>query len=503
MNNNFSDNIKKIRKEHNLSQEQLAEELGVSRQAISKWESGAAYPEMDKIISICKKYNCNIDDLLHSDLKEVKGEEETKNNINKYIDEFFKFITDSVNLFIRMKFGSKLKFLFEQAFIAFVLWILCLIIHGVLGLVVSHSPLNLLPFKIYNGITGFLGAIFALVAFIVCIIIMVRIYKARYLDYYEQEVVEKANIEDTSIEKKIEVDNNKISLKKENKIIVRDPKTTDHYFLNGLLKIFLIGIKFFVLWIELGLCVGLVTIGIGSVLSFLVYKTGFFFVGLLLGCLSSAVALSVIIILFFNFIFNRKSNKKLMIYSFVTSILVIGMSIGMVTVGSINFDIVNEPKEVKTNTFEIDMHDNSFLSHNYQIEYIIEDRPNIRVEIETDKQLTTTYNVNPNGNINFYNYAERPMELVREEIKGLNEKKIYPFYSDFNVIKVYANSSNIEKLKTNQNNYYDDIRNLNEENAELRDELDTTKIELENTKSELDSIKEQLNYLNENNNEEE
>lgn len=503
MNNNFSDNIKKIRKDHNLSQEQLAEELGVSRQAISKWESGAAYPEMDKIITICKKYNCNIDDLLHSDIKEVKGEEETKKNINKYIDEFFKFITDSVNLFIRMKFGSKLKFLFEQAFIAFVLWIICSIIHGVLGLVVSHSPLNLLPFKIYNGITGFLGAIYALVTFIVCIIIMVRIYKARYLDYYEQEVVEKADEEDTSVDKKIEVDNNKISLKKENKIIVRDPKTTDHYFLNGLLKIFLIGIKFFVLWIELGLCVGLVTIGIGFVLSFLVRNTGIFFVGCLLGCLSSAVALSVIIILLFNFIFNRKSNKKLMIYSFVTSILVIGMSIGMVTIGSINFDIVNEPKEVKTNTFEIDMHDNSFLSHNYKIEYIIEDRPNIRVEIETDKQLTTTYNVNSNGNINFYNYVERPMELVREEIKGLNEKKIYPFYPDFNVIKVYANSSNIEKLKTNQNNYYDDIRSLNEYNAELRNELDTTKRELENAKLELETTKEELNSLKEISNEEE
>lgn len=50
MNNNLSENLKKIRKDNNLSQEQLAEELGVSRQAISKWESGVAYPEMDKII---------------------------------------------------------------------------------------------------------------------------------------------------------------------------------------------------------------------------------------------------------------------------------------------------------------------------------------------------------------------------------------------------------------------------------------------------------------------
>ena len=76
MNNKFSENLKKIRKDNNLSQEQLADELGVSRQAISKWESAAAYPEMDKIITLCDRFNLNIDDLLHKDIREVKGEED-------------------------------------------------------------------------------------------------------------------------------------------------------------------------------------------------------------------------------------------------------------------------------------------------------------------------------------------------------------------------------------------------------------------------------------------
>ena len=42
MNSKFINNLKKIRKNNNLSQEQLAEILGISRQAISKWESGSA-----------------------------------------------------------------------------------------------------------------------------------------------------------------------------------------------------------------------------------------------------------------------------------------------------------------------------------------------------------------------------------------------------------------------------------------------------------------------------
>ena len=46
---NLGENLRKIRKDNNLSQEDLADLLKVSRQSVSKWESGIAYPEMDKI----------------------------------------------------------------------------------------------------------------------------------------------------------------------------------------------------------------------------------------------------------------------------------------------------------------------------------------------------------------------------------------------------------------------------------------------------------------------
>ena len=78
MNNNLSENLKKIRKDNNLSQEQLAEKLGVSRQAISKWESGTAYPEMEKIIQLCDKFDMNIDDLLHRDIPKLKENKHQK-----------------------------------------------------------------------------------------------------------------------------------------------------------------------------------------------------------------------------------------------------------------------------------------------------------------------------------------------------------------------------------------------------------------------------------------
>lgn len=60
----FGDNLKQIRRERNVTQEQLAEILGVSRQAVSKWESGFGYPETEKLIDISQKLNISIDVLL-------------------------------------------------------------------------------------------------------------------------------------------------------------------------------------------------------------------------------------------------------------------------------------------------------------------------------------------------------------------------------------------------------------------------------------------------------
>lgn len=60
----FGEKLTKLRKEHNYTQEQLAEVLGVSRQSISKWESDLAYPETEKLIRIGELFDCSMDYLL-------------------------------------------------------------------------------------------------------------------------------------------------------------------------------------------------------------------------------------------------------------------------------------------------------------------------------------------------------------------------------------------------------------------------------------------------------
>ena len=64
----IGEKIQQLRKERNLSQEQLAGQLAVSRQAISKWELGESVPETDKIILLSKLFQVSTDYLLHDDI---------------------------------------------------------------------------------------------------------------------------------------------------------------------------------------------------------------------------------------------------------------------------------------------------------------------------------------------------------------------------------------------------------------------------------------------------
>lgn len=69
----LSEKLYQLRKKSGLSQEQLAEQLNVSRQAISKWESGSAFPESEKLIIISNYFGISVDYLLKDDVEdEVK-----------------------------------------------------------------------------------------------------------------------------------------------------------------------------------------------------------------------------------------------------------------------------------------------------------------------------------------------------------------------------------------------------------------------------------------------
>ena len=75
--------LSKLRRENNYTQEQFADMLGVSRQAVSKWENGTAYPETDKLLKISGVFGCSIDYLL----KDEENKEESKGNGTVFVKQ--------------------------------------------------------------------------------------------------------------------------------------------------------------------------------------------------------------------------------------------------------------------------------------------------------------------------------------------------------------------------------------------------------------------------------
>ena len=500
MNNQFSENLKKIRKEHNLSQEKLADELGVSRQAISKWESAVAYPEMDKIIALCDKFNLNIDDLLHKDIKEVKGEEESKKKLNNSFEDFLRFITNTINLFSNMNFKSKVKCVFEQLIIAFILFISSMSIYEALENLFCHF-VSFLPDKAYYFVTNLLDSILIVGLLIISIIIITHIFKTRYLDYYERiknesneinaetdnkSFDEKENNEEEIFEKK-----NKILFKRnENKIIIRDPKHSEYKFMNNLFKIMIGVVKFFSLCFGLFVAFVLICLFISFVASFLLYKTGLFFIGLLLSILSSSIITIIILLLILNFVFNRKNDKKKMIWSFISSLIIFGIGCGMIFIGTISFDVIEYDKTfLKTVTKEYDMKDDLVIYPygDSEIEYVKADNNNLKIEYTINKycEINSHFNKEHDDTIMHWAYCENPTKLIREFIKNANDKKIVPINNKIEKMTIYTSQNNIDTLKKNWDNrlkeelieeekrsgYENRINELVKQNSELQQKV--------------------------------
>lgn len=90
----LSEKIQKLRKEHNLTQEQFAEKLFVSRTAVSKWETGRGMPSMESLQMIARLFHITLDELLSTEEIVVIAESENKENIKR----FASYIDGIINL---------------------------------------------------------------------------------------------------------------------------------------------------------------------------------------------------------------------------------------------------------------------------------------------------------------------------------------------------------------------------------------------------------------------
>ena len=100
----FNTKLQELRKQKGLTQEELAEVLFVSRTAISKWESGRGYPNIDSLKAISTYFGITIDELLSGDELLVIAEEDTRQRKTHFCDLVFGLLDCSIAMFFFLPF---------------------------------------------------------------------------------------------------------------------------------------------------------------------------------------------------------------------------------------------------------------------------------------------------------------------------------------------------------------------------------------------------------------
>lgn len=476
----FGEKLTKLRKEKGMSQEDLANNLNVSRQAVSKWESNTSFPETDKIVAICKLFDCSMDELIG--LKNSKTKENNKifNVLNEYFDKFIK----GIKMFYSMTFKQKVKCLFEMGFYALCLFILFLITTAIFTEII-RKLLYILPEELLIILIQIFEGLYYLVYLIFTIYVLVKLYKVRYLDYYEVYLEEKENnkkVINEQVEVKIN-DNKKLNIREE-KIIIRDENNEFKPFSwikNMLIIFYKIVLSF--LSVSLGIAFVLLIAITIFVLYFIDFGLLIFYI--VLGLIGSLIAIYVFIELFVKFIFNLKQSLKKLFIMFILSMLIVGISGGLFGCELTTFTIKSNPKyEHKVYSEELEINDNiiiNFLEYS-NTEIVIEDRDNILIELYgTDKFITPIEiykdDIYCKNNVysevmhyemyyydNYYDFFNSMSinSVIKILLQSIKDKEIVSEEYYFEVRpKVYLSKETYEKIKANNNSekrcsYYSD-----------------------------------------------
>ena len=443
----FASNLQKLRKEKNMSQEALAEKLDVTRQSVSKWESGGSYPEMDKLISICKIFNVDMDTLVNGDVSNNEGKE-INITTKDLLDKFNTLMKKIVCLFENMSFKEIIEFLVT-------IFILILII------LIGTIPKELIESLIGKGLLddiGYLGPtlnnIFRLIVDILysvfAIVIFIYVLKIKYLDRIkikednDKEIIAKVK------EKKVE----------EKQVIIKDNNSNS--LTKTLAKIIIYIIKFFVICYLIAplICIVILAVMIGFLILFVI--KGLPLLGILLWTISLLIISSICFEVPFNFVINHKNNYKRIMITLLISliIIIIGSTFFAYHFFSITY-VDSIPNDIKTMEIKesYDMNNNITIYDDYysDIKYVIDDSLTDRIEVTVtyyDYLIKRDIEIKlHNNNLVIYNNGPKEVnfkEALDKLSDDFKDNKIYN-YDKLNNYKVTIKSSsnNINIIKNN------------------------------------------------------
>lgn len=104
----FHEKLQELRKKRGLTQEELAQSLYVSRTAVSKWESGRGYPNLESLKMIARFFSVTVDDLLSGDEIVSIAEEDQKQKQKRFFDLVFGLLDLSVVMLLFLPFFGQI-----------------------------------------------------------------------------------------------------------------------------------------------------------------------------------------------------------------------------------------------------------------------------------------------------------------------------------------------------------------------------------------------------------
>ena len=455
----FGENLQKLRKEKGFSQEQLAEKLGVTRQSVSKWESGASYPEMDKIVSLCNMFHCDLDVLINKDVTE----ERQRKDASSIVKSLFQGATDYV---------KKTIYLFEHKSIKELIKICSQIIIIVLVILCFSIPFMLLKEIVvdlfYTGdnwfslfFSKFWGFLFNASYTILAIITFLYIFKVKFLDG-EEIIVEEVE-EDSSEDKEEE---SHASLENKKTKVVRVKHHNDFSLLDLFSKAITVCIKGILLFMLIPAVVGVIMLIIGLVLLIVLIFKGLLLMGPILFVLGISVFSIVVIELILDFIFNLNFSKRRVIITILFSIVVSAIGLGLSIWYFLNLNIVSDvPSRFKSAAVEEDytMNDNFFVYY-YDYGYtkfVYDESYSDKVRVRVDYYpFANDISLDQNDDGVYLDFdvvrGVNLKEITDSVIDDLKNGEIHT-YDKLNQVTMTITSSkaNIDKMKDNYQKYLD------------------------------------------------
>ena len=454
---NFSENLQKLRKEKGLSQEALAEQLNVTRQSVSKWESNVSYPEMDKLIALCKIFDCDLDSLVNGSVdkkKEREVQEITGKEIFKKLDTFMKKF---IFFFESMTAKDVFKFLIDIFFLI-ILILLFRIPFVIIEEVLTHF---LRSYADLYHITNFIRFLLDFIYIVFSILIFIYVFKIKYLDQVEndqirKEVLKTAKNKDIK-EKETEKDASKEEIKVEKIYIQKTGKSIS----DVLATLVLWFCKFWVLLFLVGFIASLfpVLVLFGISISFTI--TGLPLLGVVFALLGGILFLLCLIEPCINFLFNQKYHvKRILITALVSFVFfILGTILFTLDISKIQYyDEISPQIAQKEIVEELPMKE-EFATCNFpnyhNISYLENEslQDKVRVKVRTVLQ-DVSVKQDENGQI-YIDYLEYPAfgigELLDIIKKDLKKGRLYNYQFDaYLEITIESSQANLNQIQQNR-----------------------------------------------------